>query len=176
MTMLDPVRNIIQKEETRFEAAVSEGTVGRVGETLNFVNIRQMDQANFNLNGKYNVIAAPYYFGDGFITYPFPFEIVDVLLFTGEAVGSSGTSEFDLKWVAEGDTTYASMCSTTPKYTPSAPLNAMCRVGGPVVAGMTSAVLSKTQFDAYDVIKLDVLQTVVGDVNGAYIKIFIRPR
>lgn len=176
MTALNPVRNIIQQEETRFEAAVSEGTLGRVGETLNLISLRQCNQADFNLNGKYNIIATPFYFGDGYITYPFPWEIVDVLLFTGENTGSSGTSEFDIKWIAEAGVSYASICSTTPKYTSSAPVNRMCRIGATPPAGMTSAVLSKTQFDAYDIVKLDVLQAVAGSVNGAYIKIFTRPR
>ena len=166
---------LIQQEETKFQAAVSESVMSRVGSMNNFLANRENSQHDFNLNGKFNIIATPYQFGDGYITYPWPWEIVDVFLFTGELVGTSGTSEIDVKWIAEGGVSYASIFSTTPKFTSSASPNRWVRIGQ-VVTGFTAPVLSKSTFDAYDTLRLDVLQTTVGDVNGLFVKIFVRPR
>lgn len=176
MADITPRRNQIQQEETRFQAAVSESTMSRVGAGINFINTAQMTQHDFNLNGRFNIIVAPYQFGDGYITYPYAFEIVHCMLFTGEDVGTGGTTEIDIKWAPEdGSSPYASIFSTTPKFTSAASPNTMVRNGGPGQTGMTAPILSKSQFDAYDVLRLDVLQTTTGPVNGVFVKLFIRP-
>lgn len=173
--IVEPKRNFIYKPEVAFEGAVSEGALSRLAAQGNFINYYQMDQANFNLNGRYNIITTPFYFGDGYITYPSAFEIVDVMLFTGETNGTGGTTEIDLKWIAEGGVSYASIFTTTPKYSSAAAVNSWCRQGV-APTGFTAPVISKFNFNPYDVIKLDVLQAVTGPVNGAYVKVFIRPR
>ena len=164
----------VQQEETATQAAVSEATMSRVGAAINFVNKRHFYNHDFNLNGKYNIVA-PQNGHDGFLTYPFPFEILDVVLKTGDNTGGGGVSEFDLKWKPFNSGTYQSIFTTTPKYTNAAAAHAAINVGG-VQAGMTAPVLLKTQFDAYDLIRLDTLQHVTGNVDSAFLKIFIRPR
>jgi hypothetical protein len=176
MTAISDRKFIMQQEETKFNSAVSESLVSRMGAVTNFIVNRELTQHDFNLNGKYNIIPAPYQFGDGYITYPFPFEIVDVMLFTGEAVGTSGTTEIDVKWKPESSGSFATIFSTTPKVTGSSPINRFVRVGGPGVTGMNRPVLSKTTFNAYDYLRLDVLQHRAGNVNGIFLKIFVRPR
>jgi len=166
---------LIQQEETKFQAAVSESVMSRVGAVNNFIVNRENSQHDFNLNGAYNIFAPPFYFGDGYITYPWPFEIVDVLLFTGETIGTSGTTEVDLKWKPEIGGTYQSIFSTTPKFDTTAAINDFTRQGK-VSTGFIAPVLSKSQFDAFDVLKLDVLQTISGPVNGLFVKVFVRPR
>lgn len=176
MTDISDRKYIIQQEETKFDAAVSESVYTRVGAVTNFLANREVTQADFNLNGKYNIVPTPHIAADGFITYPFDFEIISVMFFTGDEVGSSGTTEVDLTWRPETGGAFQSIFSTTPKITGSAAALRYVRNGGPSVSGMVNPVLSKTTFNAYDYIKLDVLQTRSGSVEGLFVKIFVRPR
>lgn len=166
---------IIQSEETQFEAAVSESVMQRMGSMNNFLANREMTAHNFNLNGFINVTPTPFFFGDGYITYPFPFEIVDFLLYSGDQVPTLGTVEVDAKWIPEGPGAYASLLTTTPKFDETAEANRHIRIGA-TRTGFVAPVLSKTQFDAYDTIRIDVLQSGDDDTNGAFVKIFVRPR
>lgn len=171
---ITPERIQIQQEETATQAAVSEATMSRVGAGINFVNTRHYYNHDFNLNGKYNQVV-PQNGIDGFFTYPFPFEILTVALKTGDNTGSGGVSEFDLKWVPNSGGTYQSIFTTTPKYTNAAAPHTVIAVGG-TQTGMTAPVLSKTLFNAFDIIRLDTLQHVTGNVDSAFVKIFARPR
>lgn len=166
-------RNIIQLEETAPQAAVSEAMMTRVGATLNHVNTRQLDQCEFNLNGAYNILT-PNYHVDGIITFPFAFEITHFAIFNASANGSSGTTELDVKWAADGSTTWASICSVTPKFTPSAAAMDVCWVGQ-TKTGFTAPVMSKTTFAARDKLRIDLMSAVAGTVDGCGIKIFWRP-
>lgn len=175
MTDVTAERNLLQEEECRSNAAVSEATMTRFAAMANFLALREFTQHDFNLNGKYNMVTIPNLNVDGYVTYPFAWEIIDILLITGSANGSSGTTEIDLKWKPEASGSFATIFSTTPKFTSSAGAGAVARIGQ-AAANMTAPVLSKTQFDAYDIVKLDILQAVAGTVNGCFIKLFIRPR
>jgi len=174
MTAIPAARRILQQEETRSQAAVSEATLTRFGAMANFLALYEASQHDFNLNGRYNIIAAPYQFGDGYITYPFPFEIVDVMLFNGESNGSSGRTVIDVKWKPEASGAWATIFSTTPKFDWDASANSFCRIGNNP-AKFTRPVLSKAQFAAYDYLRLDMLEHPVGDVRGVFVKVFIRP-
>ena len=167
-------RKMIQQEETAPQAAVSESTLSRVGAGINFINTKHYYNHDFNLNGFYANV--PVQNGiDGFLTYPFDFEILDVVLKTGDSAGASGTTEVDLKWAPLNSNTFASIFSTTPKYVPAAGAHMSWKTGSSVV-GTTAPVLSKTQFDAFDIIRLDLLQKIDTTVDSLYIKVFIRPR
>lgn len=163
----------IQQEETQPQAAVSESTMSRVGGAINFINTKHLYIKEFCVNGKYNIIN-PNLSIDGFLTYPFNFEIIDVVVKLGSATGSSGLSELDLKWKPEASGTWQSIFSTTPKWNSSAPIDGSVRLGV-TRTGFTTPVLAKTTFNAYDLIKLDQLQALVGDVNSYFITLFIRP-
>lgn len=174
MTALVGARKILQQEEVRSQAALSEATMARFGQMANFLALYELAQHDFNLNGRYNILATPYQFADGYITYPFPFEIVDILLFNGEVNGSSGTTEIDVKWKPEASGSFATIFSTTPKFAFNGAANSFCRIGS-APANFTSPVLSKSTFAAYDYLRLDVLTACVGDVRGVFAKVFIRP-
>lgn len=168
-------RLLIQSEEVAYRAAVSEATMTRVGATANFINKRYLTETNFNLNGQYN-IAAPNLDVDGKRTYPYDFSIVDLGIFSGNSNGTSGTTELDIKWKPQNSGAFASIFSTTPKFTFSAAANNSCFIGQ-TVTNFTAPVLSKTDFDAYDILKIDIITTVAGsDLDYAGIKIFTRPR
>lgn len=173
MTDISPERKLIQVEETKPQAAVTESVMSRVGAAANFINLRHFYIKEFCVNGKYNIIPTNLSL-DGFLTYPFNFEIVDIVLKLGGATGTSGLSEIDLKWKPETSGTFQSIFSTTPQWTAAANADSSVRIGVSRT-GFTTPVLSKTTFNAYDLIKLDQLQALVGNVNSYFITLFIRP-
>lgn len=168
-------RSIIQQEETAPQAAVSESTMTRVGANINFINLRQLDQVDFKLNGPYNLITPPQVHLDGIITFPFAFEISAIAISNGTNNGSSGTTELDVKWQPyDNSSAYSSIFSTTPKFTPSSAPQDLC-FNGDSKTGFTAPVLSKTTFASKDKLRVDLLQAISGTVDGAGIKIFWRP-
>lgn len=175
MADINPERLFIQQEETAADAAVSESTMSRVGAGINFINSYQANIWQFNVNGRYNIVPTPNNQVDGIVSFPFNWEIVYVYIYSGEAVGSSGTTTLDLKWATFTGTSFASIFSTTPKFTSSALPNQTCG-NGQTKTGFTAPVLSKTTFDAYDKIRFDLLQAQVGAVKGAGIGLVYRPR
>lgn len=167
-------KKMIQQEETKPQAAVTESVMSRVGAGINFINTKHLYVKEYCVNGKYNIVN-PNLFLDGFFTYPFNFEIVDIVVVIGEATGSSGLSEIDLKWKPFSSGTYQSIFTTTPKWDATAVAGTGTKIGAPTT-GFTAPVLSKTLFDAYDLIKLDQLQALVGNVNSYFITIYTKPR
>lgn len=168
-------RKNIQIEETRFKAALAQSLFSRLGAAINFINKRHYYQHDWQLNGKYNSIAAPQLGVDGIITYNHNFKIEDVQIFTGVSNGSSGTTEFDIKWRAENSGSWVSIFTTTPKFTSAAATFTSVRAGQ-TVTGFTAPVLSKTDFNAYDQLRLDIIQQVAGNAQGAQVKLWLRPR
>ena len=175
MTDLSPARKQIQVEETKDQAAASQATMSRVGQGINFINTRHSYQHDWHLNGPYNIIPAPQFGIDGLITYAFNFELLDFMLIVGSLNGTSGTTEIDIKWRPENGVTWTSIFSVTPKFTWEALPFDTIRTGQ-VVANMTAPVLDKTIFDAYDQLRLDVIQEVDGSIEGLFAKAFMRPR
>jgi len=169
-----PERKLIQQEETRSQASCSESMFSRVGAGINFINLRHVYQHDWNLSGQYNIVPAPNLFLDGPITYPFNFRILDVMAFVGDANGSSGLTEFDIKWSPENAGAWQSIFTTTPKFDSTAAARSSCRIGQ-TVSGWTAPVLDKTDFDAYDILSLDLLQVVGGQPNSCFVKIWILP-
>jgi hypothetical protein len=166
-------RKMIQQEETKPQAAVTESVMSRVGGGINFINTRHYYIKEACLNGKYNIIV-PNTSIDGCFTYPWAFEIVDVIVKLGSANGSGGTSEVDIKWKPETFGSFASIFSTTPKWTSSAVADGTVRIGV-TRTGFTAPVLSKTTFDAYDILRVDLLQAVTGSPESFSVTIYTRP-
>lgn len=175
MTDLSPALKMIQVEETKDQAAVSQATLSRFGQTNNFIATRHMTSHKWDLNGKYNIVAAPQIGVDGIIDYPFDFTLVDVEMMVGSANGSSGTTEVDIKWRPRNGATWLSIFSTTPKFTSAANPFDTISVGA-TLAAMTAPVLSKTTFNALDQLRLDIIQEVAGAPEGMFVKAYIKPR
>lgn len=165
---------MIQQEETRSQAAVSESTMTRVGEGINFINTRHVYAESWKLNGKYNIVATPNEYQDGYITYPFAYEIIDVMFFNGEAVGSGGDTELDILWRPDNSLVWASIFTTTPAADSTSSPGDSIRVGQ-TKTGLTAPVLSKSTFAAYDVLRCDLLTAMTGNPQNAELKIWIRP-
>jgi hypothetical protein len=169
-------RKLIQVEETKPQAAISESLMTRVGAGINFINKRHLYQHDWHLNGKYNIITPPNFGLDGFITYPFPFQLMDVQVFAGENVGISGFTELDVQWTPDNVApAYQSIFDITPKFDSTVNPFETIRIGQ-TKSGWTAPVLNKTLFDAYDILKLDLLNAVDGEPNGVFVKLFILPR
>lgn len=168
-------RNIMQQEETAAQAAVSESTMSRMGAVANFISLYQAPIIEFCINGPFNLQAVPNLNIDKIRSFLFDFELVGVMMSAGGSNGSSGTCELDIKWAAYNSNTFVSIFSTTPKFTPAAPAYDTIH-DGDTKTGFTAPVLAKTQFDAKDKLRLDILQAPSGTVDGAGITLFWRPR
>jgi len=166
-------RKMIQEGETKPQAAVTESVMFRVGGSINFINTKHYYIKEYCINGRYNKIV-PNLSVDGFFTYPWHFEILDIVLKLGDLVGSGGLSEIDLKWKPEVGGSWQSIFSTTPKWDDTAPADSPVRLGV-TRTGFTTPVLAKTQFDPYDQIKLDILQGIGGVANSFFLTAFTRP-
>lgn len=171
---ITPERILIQQEETKFRAAVSESTLSRVGATTNFINTYQANLREFMINGPYGSIATPNLCVDGIVRFPFNWELVDLYIYAGEITAGSGTTELDVKWKPFSSGSYASIFSTTPKFTNTAAAFETCGIGQ-TKTGFTAPVLSKTQFDANDQLRIDLAQAISGAV-GTGIGLIFRPR
>ncbi len=175
MAQITEERILIQQEETKFRAAVSESTLSRVGATTNFINLRQFDTIDFKVNGRYNRGPIPNLQFDGIVSFPFPFEVVYAMIYTGPTVATGGITELDLKWKPYASGAYASIFSTTPKFDQNAAASDAI-YNGSTKTGFVAPVLSKTQFDAWDLIRFDILSSVAGPQEGCGLKLFWRPR
>jgi hypothetical protein len=174
LTQLSPERILIQQEETRFRAAVAESLLARVGQTANFINLYQANMREFMINGGYGESVVPFLGAEGIIKFPYDWELVDVYIYSGESTSGTGTTELDLKWKPFSSGSYASIFSTTPKFTSSAGTFETCGLGQ-TKTGFTAPVLSKTEFDAHDQIRFDLLGAVSSGF-GCGIGITFRPR
>jgi len=171
---LSQQKNMIQAEETSPQAGITQGMLSRVGQSINHINKRQFDCHHFNLNGFYNIADLPFSVVDGYISYPYAFEIAEVLIFSGPVIGTSGVTELDIKWKPQSSGSFASIFSTTPKINSTAQPMTQASIGYQP-SGFTSPILSKTTFAAYDYLRIDLLQTMAGDPEGVYVKVFTRP-
>jgi hypothetical protein len=174
MTDIAPERRLIQQEETRPQAAVTESVMSRVGGGINFINLKHFYLKEFCANGEYNIVNMPELGVDGFFTYPFNFEIADLVVMLGQGLGTAGVTEIDLKWRPESGGTWQSIFSVTPQWTPSAPAFGSVRLGV-TRPGFTTPMLDKSTFDPYDLIRLDILQVQGGPVESFFLSVFCRP-
>ena len=178
MSDISPELFQIQQEETAPQAAVSESTMSKVGASNNFNNLFRLPVIEFRVNGPYNLIPLPNIAFDGIRHYPFAWEIGGVAIESGTSNGTSGTLELDIKWQPyDNSAPYVSIFSTTPKFdAATVTANDSC-YNGDVKTGFTAPVLAKTQFNAKDKLRMDILQTPsVGDVDACGLVIFIKPR
>lgn len=185
MTDVARLRQNIQIEETQYGAGVSEFTLQKLGGAVNFINDRQVMQFHFgvarattNLNTpRYSFITTPFVNFGGPETFPYDSEVVAVSAYHG-TTGSSGTSEIDIEWAAEGDDTWASIFSTTPKVASTADDEVYFDTLGNTATptGCTAPVISKTEFDAGDKLRCTIESVMAGNPNGFLVTIYFRPR
>jgi hypothetical protein len=181
MTAISPQRILIQEQETDYKSAVSEATLTRTGASINFINLRQFDTKQFELNGLYRK-GVGVTGSDGVFPILFDMEIIAISMWNRRVNGTSGTTTFDLDWLSGSGTVVGSIFSTRPAFNTNVGNNAyMIRdvLNGVTVkapaTGATIPVLSKTQFNAGDAIRLTIDGAMVGAEDAA-LYIHFRPR
>lgn len=179
MAALSEVRNIIQVEEVAYRAAVSESTLTRVGETSNFILVRQHDTKQFFINGTYSKNSGLPQIGvDGAIPILFNITLIDVCMFNLVA-GSSGQTEIDVKRVVNSGGSGTTIFSTKPRIASTAGNNAYVGTAAagsfPGGTGLTQPVLSVTDLDAGDLLFCELTDAQVDGENTGVV-IFFRPR
>lgn len=180
MTDISEERIIIQEEETKYRAAVSEATLSRVGAVSNFISKRQSDNKMFSFNGPYYGKGAPQTNIDGAWPILFDMEIVGICLFNMVA-GSSGSLTVDIRKYTASNTGGTTIFTTKPSILFSAGNNVyvFSRFGeDPSTlenpAGTTLPVLSATTALAGDLLVVDITAVQQGGQNGGLV-IFHRP-
>lgn len=171
MAQIPGERVLIQQEETAYRASVSEATLTRVGATANFINLYQANMREFMINGEYSGLL---FTVDGIVRFPFNWELIDCYIYSGISTGTSGTTTLDIKWKPFSSGSYSSIFSVLPAFNAGSSGGQTCGQGQSV-SGFTAPVLSKTQFDAYDQLRLDLINSVVGGISCG-IGITFRPR
>lgn len=174
MTMVTPERILIQQEETKFRAAVAESLMSRVAATANHIALYQANIREFSINGAYGNGIYPVEGEDCIIRFPFAWEIVDLYIWAGQVVDGTGQTELDIKWKPFASGTYQTIFSTTPKFDTNAVEFSTCGIGQ-ANGGFIAPVLSKTQFDPYDQLRMDVI-SAISNGEGTGIGIVFRPR
>jgi hypothetical protein len=184
MADLANLRAQIQVEDVRYKASVSEYTHQKIGGAINFINTYQYKHFEFGFlkafapsgTPTYNVaLSLPFVISD-LESFPSNCEIVGITLLHSTS-GSSGTTELDIEWASINSGTFASIFSTTPKATSAAPSDAQFNTLGigTTPTGCTVPVLSKTTFNAGDVLRCKAISLQSGNPNGFLMRIFYRP-
>lgn len=169
-----PSREVIFQEDTAYRRSVSEVILAKFGAQSNFLNTFQNDSHRFNLNGFFS-IATGLDFYDGPQLLFTETEIV-ALSFWQEA-GTSGTTDFDIRWGTQANSDQGSIFSTTPK---------ISGAGKKVVfqnfvtgndfqpSNTTLGVLSKNTFSEGNFVYLRLNSAMTEAFNGG-LNIFYRP-
>lgn len=174
MTDITPARANLQVEETDFNSAVSEALLQKMGGSVNFINDRQHSEKQFFLNGKYNQATLPLLASDGLVVFNFNATIINAYMFVLIS-GSGGVTELDIKRTTSSGGAFSSIFSTTPKISSSAGDFAYVGIGGSG-SGLTAPVLSVTDVDAGDALRMDLISAQTGDVRSTGLIIHYRPR
>ena len=143
----------------------------------NFISSYQTDYINFFLNGSYRVATGIIGY-DGAYTCFHKSEIVGVQIWNAIA-GTSGVTEFDVRWLNTSGADMGSIFSVTPKITSAAPSPARgfrnLESGNDfTLAGLTLPTLSKTTFEEGETLYL-VLNSAMVSAQNAALTINIRP-
>lgn len=182
MSDIAPQRIIIQQEETKYRAAVSEATLSRVGATTNFINMKQYDSRGFFLNGPYGNGAGSTGV-DGAWGILFDIEIVGIMMFNLVTGGVPGTwTQLDIRRFTATNTGNTSIFSTKPRLSGSTPNNAYLfldllnstTLEDPGL-GATLPVMATTQLNAGDMLTMNLDTAMTGGQNCG-ILLYYRPR
>jgi len=179
MAEITPARKNILEQETQYRAAVSEALLTKTGASINFINDFQYDQRSFQLNGSYT-LGVGQQGADQIIPLLYDCEIVGFSVWNG-GTGSSGQSIFDIHRITGGGTDAGSIFSTRPEVDSTATDNTYSMYDQAnatsinLPTGFTEGVLSITDFNQGDALRLDIDDGMPGASNaGVYL--FIRPR
>jgi len=180
MTAVPDRRIILQQEEVKYRASVSEATLSRVAAVSNFISHKQHDSKQFSFNGRYFGKGAPQLNIDGAFPILYDCEITGVCLYNMVA-GTSGALEADIRRYTASNTGGSTIFTTRPSisFTTGDVAYVFSRFGDdPLVlenpSGTVTPVLSTTTLLAGDLLVVDITDVQIGGENGGLI-LFHRP-
>lgn len=164
--VLDP---LIQAEEVKFKAAVSEYTSERMAGILNLIQDSVLCIAKFNLNGAINFFTGVAG-ADGIFTVPWNATITDAVIIGGRTAGTSSSTEIDVQVSTFPNGAWTSIFSTIPTLAPAAAAFASCGIGD-TVTGATAGILTSSpdgfSVSAKDRIRINVASAMGGQLDGS---------
>ena len=160
MTTIPAARNLIQIEETRYRAAVSEGVAQRMGAVTNFIVQQVYLGKAFFVNGDYTGLTIPYTEIDGKELFVYKANLVQCL-FSIKNAGTGGTSSMDIQYASSPGGPWASIFLTPPAISYAAGNDAWCYVGS-AYANTTAPVFSVPTIPALSVIRANILTAQTG--------------
>jgi hypothetical protein len=177
---IPPVRREAKFGDIETNRPVSEGTLKDFAAQSNFINDFQTDIKEFKLNGAYSV-ASGITFLDGIASFFYNSEIVGITFYNGRG-GTSGVTEFDLRWKDSDGVDQGSIFSVTPKINSTAAdevfmqQNLTTGNNKPAVTptGITLGEFSKTEFLEGEAVYM-VLNSSMSQAQNAGIFIFYKP-
>lgn len=179
MSNLPEARTDIEKEEVSFRSAVAESTFQRMGQGVNFINRRQHQIHSFNYNGLTRLFVDTVG-ADGVFPCLFDMEIVGISVFMRRG-GSSGNCIINMEWFDGPSSNQGSIFATKPQLNSTGGdfnymiYNALTDTAEEIGTGFTAPSLSKTQFDAGDVINCKI-ESAMPDSEDLMFMIHHRPR
>jgi len=180
MTDVTGIRRILQIEEVDSESGLSEDLFFKVGETTNFIATKQYDTHAWHLNRLYKR-GVGVEGRDGIFPVLFDMEIVGITLWNRKT-GSAGTTTLDVQWLSASSSTEGSIFSTKPAFNINVGNQAYLikdvlndTVVASPASGSTTPILSKTNFDAGDAMKL-VIDSAMTGAEDCSLLIHFRPR
>ena len=179
MTDISEARKNVTIEETQYRASVSEATMNKLGASVNFVNKRQNDKHSWHLNGPYRLgvgSTGP----DGTFPCLFDMAITGFAYYSGQS-GSAGSTTIDIHKLSGAGVDAGSIFTTLPEVDSTSADNSttiydvLNATTISLPTGHTLAVLNQTDFDAGDVLRLDLPTGMTGGSDFQFI-IYFRPR
>lgn len=192
MADVTPLRINLQAEEVAYRSSVSEATLSRVGSSVNFINYYQFKHFEFGYLRAQSTLGSPTYNQftppatiSNLEVFPSGSQIVAIIL-QHNVSGSGGTSELDIQWSTQNSGSWASIFSTTPKATSSAPADSQWDTTlsnttnlytsiATTPIGCTVPIMSKTTFNAGDRLRCRAVSHQTGNPNGFSMQIYYRP-
>jgi len=160
MTAVPPSRQIMQLEELRFRAAVSEATAQKLGSSVNFFLEEIYEQKAWFVNGGYGVLSTPFVGIDGMEFMFTNATLIDAFMFIKTA-GSSGSTSLDIKYATTPGGSFTSIFSTPPSINYQAGNYAWVYVGSSF-ANTTAPILGTTSLLQGTALRCDILSSQGG--------------
>ena len=178
MTDITEARENIQIEDVKFKSAVSEAVASILGGSINFINKRQYDCHNWNLNGDFSLVQLSEV-GDGVFICQENMEIVGYALYIGTN-GNSGNTTVDIHSISSDGTDNGSIFTTKPSIDDTASDGSFTHSNvrdsdNEVPTGHTLVVFNNLNFNRHDGLRLD-LDSASGGASDLQLTIFFRPR
>ena len=166
-------RDNLKQGEIKFGASISEATMTKIAGGINFVNTRQAQVHVFNFHGPFKALNGG---EDGSLIVPTNFSLHSVTGFI-RVSGSLSSTIIDIHRVTSaGDQgSIFSTPLTIPSSVSAVPFGKNFQDNTEQASGTTLPVASVTDFNAFDMLRVDIQSNAVGALDLT-LNIWYRPR